>query len=415
LGFYTWSPALGAIFRQDRMLQSELVGSGNPHLVMTLHADPALRTSYERYLELVAGLTNPWPADKPDLRATLARVDAGSSDIPREKVYFFPPSRAHETDLVKRLYGNRHIPDDFSLIDELARQIRAGTIDLTPKADSGWYDWSTWALETLAAPERAAEARKLELNDEYRQNLHALFQGVVALTRETHIKQLEAGPATGMAAPMQTPKQLLLVAPRLRAEPLATYYLRRAQAYGFVAKVLTKAFGDDALVRMHRQGPDGAMAATLADELAQMQAIFLGAYAAVDDDLGMPPDTAAGAVKDEPAFLEWRARIAKDADLERDARMMVPLFFDRERRKTKVVAFLGWAARDTMVAFATPPTLIDGPAGAAADVRFISKHETFVYPVSVEIYVRDVLDREQFRAVCDANKTPAQIVQALQR
>jgi hypothetical protein len=46
--------------------------------------------------------------------------------IPEDKIYFFPLSRAHETDLIKKLYGNRPIPEGFSLIDEMITRIQGG-------------------------------------------------------------------------------------------------------------------------------------------------------------------------------------------------------------------------------------------------------------------------------------------------
>jgi hypothetical protein len=34
--------------------------------------------------------------------------------------------------------------------------------------------------------------------------------------------------------------------------------------------------------------------------------------------------------------------LGSDRDVSRDARMMVPIFHDEQRKKTKVWAFLGW-------------------------------------------------------------------------
>ena len=125
------------------------------------------RAAYEGYLALVVRLTNPLTG--PDLRGPLATLDAGRSDVPEKGVSFFPASRAHETDLVMKLYGTRPIPEGFNLMDELIRAIRASAIDLTPTTGSGWYDYQTWSLEPLAAPERAAEAARLSLSASYRQ------------------------------------------------------------------------------------------------------------------------------------------------------------------------------------------------------------------------------------------------------
>ena len=134
IGFYAWSSPLKAVFRQDRMLQAELVDrAGTTALVQGLHADPKGRAIYESYLNLVSQLTNP-PAYA-DLRRPLqaldrGQLDGGRLDVPAKGIYFFPPSKSHETELVKQLYGNRPIPDDFNLADELIRRIRSGKLKL---------------------------------------------------------------------------------------------------------------------------------------------------------------------------------------------------------------------------------------------------------------------------------------------
>src|SRR5262249_22170748 len=150
------------------------------------------------YLGLVSRLTNPLTGA--DLRGLLRTLDAGRSEFPAKGVAFFPASRAHETDLIKKLYMNQPIPEGFNLVAEMIRRIRAGSIDLTPTAASGWYDYQTWALEPLVAPERAAESERLKLEESYRKQLEELFKGILTLTRETHIKQLEV-PAPGARAP----------------------------------------------------------------------------------------------------------------------------------------------------------------------------------------------------------------------
>ncbi len=200
VGFYTWSPALSGIFRQDRMLQTELKGeAGIATFARALHADKAARATYEEYLSLVSRLTNPLSGR--DLRGVLQTLDSGGAEFPSHGVVFFPTSRAHETGLIKKLYMDKPIPQGFSLIDEMMKRIRSKQIDVSPTASSGWYDYQTWSLETLVAPDRAAEAVKLKLEESYRKQLEELFRGVLALIRETHIKQLEVpAPAPGQQA-----------------------------------------------------------------------------------------------------------------------------------------------------------------------------------------------------------------------
>ena len=130
------------------MLQTELKGeAGIAALARAIHADKSARATYEGYLSLVSRLTNPLSGR--DLRGALQTLDSGGSEFPSKGVAFFPASRAHETDLVKKLYVDRPIPEGFSLVDEMVKRIRSKQIDLTPTASSGWYDYQTWSLETL--------------------------------------------------------------------------------------------------------------------------------------------------------------------------------------------------------------------------------------------------------------------------
>ena len=128
LGFYTWSDELRRIFQQDRLLQQELTPSDVGSLTVALHAEPTAKAAYREYLDLVAGLTNPFAAETPDLRQPGGR-------------YFFPPSRSQESELVTRLYRDRPIPDGFSLADEFVKRLRDGALKLDPTDASGWYDW----------------------------------------------------------------------------------------------------------------------------------------------------------------------------------------------------------------------------------------------------------------------------------
>jgi hypothetical protein len=425
IGFYTWSAPLTAIFQQDRMLQTELKGAaGIAAVARALHGDPTARAAYEGYLALVARLTNPLTG--PDLRGPLATLDAGRSDFPEKGVSFFPPSRAHETDLVMKLYGNRPIPEGFNLMDELIRRVRTGAIDLAPTAGSGWYDYQTWSLEPLAAPERAVEAARLRLSDSYRRQLEELFRGMMALTRETHIKQAE--PVAPAEAPADTPPRRepvrIVIRPALSAEPLATCYARRGAAYRFVRRVLEETFGAEALNGLHRQTPAGSVTAALAAELDSMEALFAGAAAAVSHDLGIAAPIVsttdgAGRARDPAAdretFLRWATSAGADPDLGRDVRMMVPVFFDRLRGKTKVWVFLGWSERPVTFSFARPPAVAVTRDGRVATrdeavVAFADSGATLAYPVTAEVYVDRILNRDEFCAHCNRYKTPSAIL-----
>ena len=187
---------------------------------------------------------------------------------PGRHTCFFPPSAAHENDLIKRFYGDRPIPDGFSLIDELIAAVREDRISLTPKDSSGWYDYQSWALETLIEPGRAPESERLSMGDEYRKALEALAKACLSLARETHVKQLEVVMATLAGGGWRLPRRKpIYVSPEITVEPLYSHYLRRTIGYGFVRRVLEDAFGAKAMKDMRRLTPDGPVDIDLRAEL----------------------------------------------------------------------------------------------------------------------------------------------------
>jgi hypothetical protein len=382
LGFYTWSDSLRRIFKQDRLLQRELAPADARSLAAAVNADPTLARAYGNHVDLMARLTNPPPAGMEDLRQPLG-------------TRFFPPSRSHEGDLGMMLFGDRPVPEGFSLSAEMVRRLRDGSLRADPTAASGWYDFQTWALEALVTLDKTAEAARLVTNDRYREQLEELFKSLLALSRETHAKQVPTQLLGGM--PDATP---LWVDPELTVEPVATYYERRAQGYEFVREVLG-ALGS--LTEVHRLTADGPVPQSLDEELAEITAIFRGAAAVASQELGMAP----AEESDIKPFRKW----AESPDIAVDIRMMVPVFYDIERRKTRVWAILGWETRPLIVSFATPPAaqVLSGNV----EVTFGSDHRRIAYPVFADVYVSRLLDRDEFRARCDRHKTRAAILQNL--
>ena len=414
ISFYTWSEQLRNIFQQDRMLQSDIDALGINAIANAFRVHPEAKDVYARHLRLISKLSNPFA--KADLRKVIA---VNNQNVAAEDVAFFPPSVAHETNIAKKLFGYRPIPDDFVLADEMIRQIRSGELYLEPSDDSGWYDYQTWAIAPLVIPEYMPEGERLQLDDEYRKLLLNLFKGLLTLTRETHVKQLERI-AAGAAARPREEKIFIDIDPALSAEPLATHYLRRAAGYRFIRTVLEEAFGSKALESMYRLTATGPVATPLAEELSAIETLFSGAYVKVSRELGLTPDPALGSNVSGAAdrFVSWARDIKADPDLRVDLRAMVPVFYDVERRKTKVWAFLGWTERPIIISFARQPTAtirnVDGTRPSPApEIRWGGLYKQLQYPVTVELYVDKVLDRDEFRKLCDSCVTRSEIVRRL--
>ena len=410
IGFYTWATDLSKIFQQDRLLQEEIDADEKIRiLAKALSKDNHTLAAYSTYLSFVEKLTNPFPPEYRDLSKL--------QEINKNKKYrFFPPSRAHETELIKRLYGNRPIPDDFSLIDAFIQKIQEGEIDLVPKEDSGWYDYQVYALEPFVNYGSIPEAKKLYFRKRYKQELVDLFKASISLTRETHIKQLEVPELEGGAEPLTSIK----IYPELSIEPIATCYLRHAKSYDFVRKVLESTFGTTALKNVHRLTASGQVTKSLYKELLNMESLFYGAYQVVCQEIGMdvPPQKIGKREKqaDEKYAREWIHTLTDDPDVGTDNRMMVPVFYDEVRKKTKVWVVLGYAVKPLSIWFEQKPivTVTDGEGKKVeADLEFKRTHEPLIYPVSAEIYVNKILSRSEFRSLCDKYKTYSDILKAL--
>ncbi len=393
LGFYSWTPVLSAIFHQDRFLQQPLDPETADSLIRALQQTPGAQDAYEACLRLAARLTN--PPKNPGLRDADKRLP------------FFPPSSSHEVALFELLYEDRAIPEGFDLMAELIRRVRSGEVDLNPTDQSGWYDRQTWSLEPLLVPDRMPERSRLELGKRYRKHLEDLFRGALALSREAHVKQIGGGRG-GYGGPTQPP---IWVGPNLSVEPLPSLYARRASGYRFVRSVLEEAFGADALRGMHGVTREGPAKANLAEELEWIANLFTGAAATANRELGiLPPDEAEVAVH---CFCAWKASRSADEDVSRDARMLVPVFWDVQRERTKVWAFLGWRTTPVTVDYRVRPNVLGvdpsqptaKPAGEPPVVLFTGDRYELAVPVMAEVYVSRLLDRDEFRRHCDLFKT----------
>lgn len=411
LGFYTWNDTLQKIFQQDRLLQQvmdsqlkiKILGRG-------LSSDSKTFAAYKNYLSLVQKLTNPFPPEY----SGLSQI----SEIQEDRKYcFFPPSASPETELIKRLFGNKSIPDGFNLADELVRKIQNGEIDLTPGQESGWYDHQLYALEPFVTPEQMPEAKNLEFSPSYQKELIDLFKAAIALTRETHVKQLEI-PMAGAAMP----PPVIFIYPELSLEPTATYYLRRARSYRFIRELLMVTFGQTALNNVQRLTAVGKVSKSLLEELSEIESLFYGTYliaaAQIGLDIGtqLPERNIQQRAADQKLAANWIRSVKNDPDVGSDIRMMVPVFYDIERKMTRVWVVLGYSQKPLTVSFKKPPTAtITDTSGkkAIADLEFVRTSKELIYPVSAEIYVRKLLNRDELRAVCDKYKTRSAILKAL--
>lgn len=143
---------------QDRSLQQAIEDQvGSSAILSLLAKDPSVGEPYRKYLNFVTRLTNPFPPDIPHFNPFPNAFKDVDVILEPDKIHFFPPSRSHEVELVKKLFGDKEIPEGFNLIDEMIKRVRAKEISLSPTEISGWYDYQVWSFLPLRAPPLGAK------------------------------------------------------------------------------------------------------------------------------------------------------------------------------------------------------------------------------------------------------------------
>jgi hypothetical protein len=413
--FYTWSEDLARVFRFMRFFQQKLPGRSTDlikELASALGSDPRLLEDYQTTNAFNARLTNPLGTH------TLADVGAraGRGEDPAS-VAVFPSSRSKETELFRRLFPLGLAPG-ADLMRELIHAIRKGDVDLTPRADGGWYEYQVYALETFLMPEKGQEHPKLLLTGAYKKRMLEAFAALMTKRRETHARSLEV--AKVAAAPPLTKFK-----PRLRVEPCPTYYLRTARSYDFVLNFLVATVGADGLASLYGLKEGGGRARPLLEELRWMRELFYGLHLLSAEDIGMAPalhsDEPVDRAACEATANDWLASYSKDADLKVDTRVSVPIFFDAASGRTRLWTTIGVRLSKLDASYARAPKI--KPAQGSDDWREVDPHQlegsqnVIAVDEFAEAEIRGLqpLTRTEFRQVCDAYKTKAEIVQALGR
>ena len=358
IGFYGWTPELQTIFTRDRWLQRRYLPGTSSDVSFdalaelgVLVAQPGpLSAAYRRSLDLYTGLTDPFfdadpfslsplvpdPSALGDLASVEARFAATLPvrypDAPfcNPGLAAFPASESAENRMMRRLLCGGELVQGETLLDGLIRKIQSGELDLTPRADSGFYDQQLYALESLLVPEKASESQHLLLTRAYKQKLVDTFKSLLIQTRETHVKQVGTINATAASGP-PTPIEFT-VYPKLLVEPFPTYYLRTARAYRFLQGVLDTVLGPEFLQTTPRVLEGGARSElNLGEELAAKERLLYGLHAVSADSIGMAPELAQDELAAFPldaarvAARDWLANVANDADIARDPRVSLPV------------------------------------------------------------------------------------------
>lgn len=455
IGFYTWSPTLGEIFIQDRYLQNYQVEYTPPEdpysieqvgkaaaMTIVLEADVELMDDYQGYLALYAGLTNPFMNFPVTILADYVDGVGSLDDLASVRTAFladhpppdllsqcqphfalFPSSTSKETAYFEEQFCNTGIPPDVDYMDLLINAIRDGLVDLEPDESSGWYDYQSYALETLLLPERGIESQNLLLTAAYKKKLMDTFRSILTQNRETHVKQLEMGAAGKSAAP----EEPVDIYPNFPVEPFPTFYLRSARAYRFLGTYLEAVLGTPFLEMTHRLVEDGTHAEiTLREELRAKAELLYGLHLGAAGSVGSPAEILEEELAEFPAedcrarADEWLASWLTDEDVRRDPRVIVPVQRDFDLGLTYYWAVVGVKVIKARAEFVEDhePDIIGPVEGHWCTVGEIVPHE---YYLLVEAFAEVTMDidtppptRDEFRAICDDHDSVEDIVAALE-
>lgn len=420
ISFYTWNDNLRKSWRFGTYFQRNL-SADSPEatqLVEALKKNEALRQQYINNLSFYAALSN--PAMNNSVLSLLENGDAAATHI--SSVSIFPAATSRETELFNKLF-REGIPRDADLMLELVKRIRSGEVDLTPRpldatAPSGWYDYQVYALETLLVAERGEEHNKLLLSKTYKQRMLDAFKALITKRRETHAKSMAK--TTAAAAEPQRPKVL---EPRLRVEPVPTYYLRTARSYQFLQLALLKFPGEECLKQLKGLRKEGDRGVDLATELEEIKNRFYGLYLISCEDIGLSPKLLDGEVDDQDACYalaeNWLKNLWDDPDFAADTRVAVPIATDGQRNITRLWVTVGVRLAKLNARYATSPKIrVAGSQEEWQEPEGISR-TTVVYLIPVDEFVEleisgmQGLTRDELRAAIPPGKTREEVLTAL--
>jgi hypothetical protein len=400
IGFYTWSKELEAIWVQDRFLQTELAPGAACALASAIADDPDRAARYRALVSLYDHLTNPV---KHALRDILPASPGGACS--GDFLPFLGSSRSVEVALFEKLYPDG-IPANADLMQDLVDAIRAGTVDLTPRPEDGWYAWQEWALETLLVTDKAEERAKVAFTARYKRRLQEAFESMLVQHRETHVKQLDTARTVSIQAREN---------PEMRVEPLATVYVRHARGYVVLEAALDRVLGPTLLDSGVAVGAPGKMAVSLRARLHQARDLYYGLYLVACQDLGLKPRLDAAGDPDPSArdvlaatADHWLAGLATDPLAAADVRVMVPI---AELSETRSKYWVVIGVRSTLAAY----SFIDDAEAAKAAPPEKTQRAFLPTEQFLEVESSAVpLDRDELRALCDREGTAEKIKAALE-
>ena len=407
LGPWASTPKLRAIWRRDRLLgrgikvSDDLSAATAAILARTMTADP----------ELAAG----WRAQAAVSRVLYGQEPAVSFEALAERLAGVPDAAlagAEAVASVRAFAGtNRLAPAAMTMVKTpeeevllplqmaawndpmgaLMAAIRSGEINLAPDPDAGFYRYRWFALETLAAPGKAPETRKLQLSADYQRRWERAFAAGFTEGRSGLIKRF---PILTMGG--RDPGTIRVdLAPEFTAEPAPVVYLRLARAYRMLDQGLSAALGEETWLQL-RDAADQPLAAGLRQWCDTLHGLALIVYR----EVGQPPEilaseTALDRSAAETAARAWCATLETDPDVNRDARLLVTLANDNAG-SYRCPAVLGVRLEPVEYSW------VEGPiVPGFVEATLVPARYWLASPLTATVTVTAIPSPEEFRKRCD--------------
>ena len=426
LGPWASTPEMAHIWHRDRFLADGVAVTDDASaavvavLTRTMMADATMADGWEKQMAVVSALVGP-PAGVtidslvaglaavPD--AELGGADAcakireavvkhSTPDKPANPAPAFAAWAATPEESVLAWLGDMKSWRDP--VGALIAAVRSGQLSLEPGPEACFYRRRWFALETLAASNKAPEADKLELTADYVCRWERAFAAGFTEGRSGQVKRL---PITTMGcADSGDDWPEVNVAPQFTAEPAPVVYLRMARAYRALGKDLTSALGEAAWKGL-RDGQGNLVAA----DVERRAEILLGLALTGYYEIGFPPPLLpeeSAANHSTAAATRWCAELEKDPDVAMDARLLVTLA-KNGYGDNACPAVLGVRLEPVEYDWVDKPS-VSGPINP----RFVPVRYWLASPCPATLMVREIPTPEAFRKRCDGHANVADLYAA---
>ena len=418
LGPWATEPELSRIWHRDRSLAKGIVVTDDASaavvavLARTMMGDDAPATGWKKQLAVSNALVGPssgvtfeslaevlpavpdGPPAGPADCAMIRKVVAGQSGSARSDTVA-PGFAAWVSSPEEEVLAPLGLAAWGDPVGCLIEAIRSGRIALESGPDAGFYRRRWFALETLAAPNKAPEALKLQLAADYVRRWQRAFAAGFTEGRSGFVKRLPMVTLGSVYSEDDWP--VVEVAPRFSAEPAPVVYLRLARAYRLLGRDLESVLGREAWRRL-RDGQGNLVA----EDLGRRATVLLGLALTVYRELGFPPplvpeEIAIDAHAAESAAVRWCGELEQNPDARQDARLLVTLC-DNGVGELRCPAVLGVRLEPVKYDWVETPAVQGG-----VKPRFVAARYWLASPCPATLTVREIPTVDEFRKRCDGH------------